>query len=682
MAARRSYALAAALLLGCAAAVSAHPCNVVTGFSPVFGAGSSGSEKVVDQVSDWKAGGDLTKLALFYSSAIGCLTGVESTYGASAAEKIGVNLNQQTASLELVPEEYFVQAQYKAGQCLEYLYLRTNKGRALAVGNTRSPTQTQTLTVDRDDGFLGAVRGWTDGALTQLQLVWGAVDCSAADAAEASAGAGGAPAEQPAAAEQPAPAAAEPAAEAPAQPAAEAAPPAEEVPSAAEPPSIPNAEVVPVVQLVSEMGAPLNVTPAVPPPPLKAVCAPRSDMCDTGAPAGRAAFCKAVKPFESNKCVGGCCVSSGKCKFGSCAANGLGKDVSMACFGNNAIPSPLALLGNKCGHLACKLAVPGCKSALMGGNCVGTVVATQDVSKLHSQGAKYLGHPCVEITPTGGVIDVKGIDVGLPAREYVIAAWKVCDCVDPSALPKPGESFPVMRANLIPKPQIKLPKIPVKGGLFGLGKNNSAGDELAGPGKLAMMRDLIAGTMSKDTTDPFADFMSSDEAAAAANAAAEPAAEVAVAEEVTDSQVEGIEEGAVVPESAPVPASEAAAFEEAPQSEAAQSEAAQSEAVPAVEGEAPMPAEAAPVEPEGAEQPAPEPAAPAPEAAAPAPAPQEQPAPEPAAPAPEAAAPAPAPEAEGPIDPFTEGLPPPEAAPVEPEGTYDPSAPENMQPAK
>ena len=117
----------------------AHPCNVVTGFSPVFGAGSSGSEKVVDQVSDWKAGGDLTKLALFYSSAIGCLTGVESTYGASAAEKIGVNLNQQTASLELVPEEYFVQAQYKAGQCLEYLYLRTNKGRALAVGIASLP---------------------------------------------------------------------------------------------------------------------------------------------------------------------------------------------------------------------------------------------------------------------------------------------------------------------------------------------------------------------------------------------------------------------------------------------------------------------------------------------------------------------------------------------------------------
>jgi hypothetical protein len=404
------------------------------------------------------------------------------------------------------------------------------------------------------------------------------------------------------------------------------------------------------------MGSALNATPALPPPPVKAVCAPRADMCDTSAPAGRAAFCKATKPFESSKCVGGCCVSSGKCKFGSCAANGLGKDVAMACFGNNAIPSPLALLGNKCGHLACKLAVPGCKSALMGGNCVGTVVATKEASKLHPQAAKYLGHPCVEITPTGGVIDVKGIDVGLPAREYVIAAWKVCDCVDPSALPKEGESFPVVRATMIPKPQIKLPK-------FGRG---SSSDEVAGPGKLAMMRDLIAGSMSKDTKDPFADFMSSEEAAAPAAAAeAEPAAE-----QVTDSEVEGVQEPAAVPESAAVAASEAEASEAAaPEAEA--SEAAESEAAAAAEA-APSAGAEAPAESEGAEA-----AAPAPEAQEqPAPEAQEQPAP--AAPeAPPAEAPAPAAEAE--IDPFNNEVPPPDAAPVEPEGTFDPSAPENMQ---
>ncbi|GBF88365.1 hypothetical protein Rsub_01077 [Raphidocelis subcapitata] len=169
---------------------------------------------------------------------------------------------------------------------------------------------------------------------------------------------------------------------------------------------------------------------AEPPPVLHGLCAPRKDLCDPEAAGESGPVCKAVSPFDAPSCLGGCCVSSGKCRFGSCSANGLGDDIQLGCYGTNEMRSPLSLLGNRCGRLACKLSVPGCKTALLGGNCVGTVVATQPAAQLHPEAARYLGYPCIETIPTAGLVQTPGLGLsrGLPPREFVMSAWKVCDC--------------------------------------------------------------------------------------------------------------------------------------------------------------------------------------------------------------------------------------------------------------
>jgi len=491
-------------------------------------------------------------------------------------------------------------------RCLEYLSLNTNKGRSVSIGDVESSTMTSTVTVNRQGGYLGAIRGWAaaDGALQQLQLVWALTDCPR--------GVKPTPA-MPVVA----PAPETPAAEAPIADAAAPAPGTEETVvfdgsgevatnvegAVAASPESGLLESAPVDEpAAAEFEQAVASDPAAEEPaaaakpaaaafePITAVCAPKPDMCDVSAAAG-ANFCKASKPFESSKCVGGCCISSGRCKYGSCAANGLGKDAPLNCFKNNSLSGPLALLGTKCAHLACKLAVPGCKSAFMGGNCVGTVVAIGDVSKLHPQGAKYLGHPCVETTPTAGLVNVpKAIDFGLEVKDYVIAGWKICDCVDseaptPSVL-KPSGSFKIPGLPHPKLPKFEMPKMPELP-KFGLGGKNSsatvalsagAGDSgdaslMAAGSKFGMMRDLIAGSMGGGPKgDPFADFLAEGAAGGAdAGAAAGPESGLAAADPLAADPLtadplaadplagdasSGLVDGQIVNESAPAPEGE------------------------------------------------------------------------------------------------------------------------------
>jgi hypothetical protein len=406
-----------------------------------------------------------------------------------------------------------------AARCLEYLLLRTNKDRALAVGNAKSPTVTKTVTVNRAGGFLGALRGWVapDGLLQQLQLVWAVNDCDpAAQAAPEPAPAAEAPAAAaPEATVEPAPAATA----APAEAVAVAVSEEPAAPAEATAAPAPAAEPVAAEPVAAEPVAAANASA-----PAGASCRPKPEMCDVS---GR-----------------------GKCKYGSCSANGLGKDAPLVCIGTNFIPTPLALLGNKCGHLACKLAVPGCKTAVLGGgNCVGTVVATQDSSKLHPNAAKYLGHPCIETTPTGGVIDIKGIDIGLPAREYVLAGWKVCDCAAEEPAASGGK---VLKLPSLPKPSLpQLPKMPSLPRIPGFPGGRGNESVAKGPTKLGMMRDLIAAQLNQDKSDPFANFV---DPAADASAAA-PAAEPAAAEPVAAAPPMATADGVVMtPEAAPAAA--------------------------------------------------------------------------------------------------------------------------------
>jgi hypothetical protein len=153
-------------------------------------------------------------------------------------------------------------------------------------------------------------------------------------------------------------------------------------------------------------------------------------MCDTTAAEGSVAYCPATGPFSKPSCTGGCCVSSGKCKLPFCKFNGLGADVialDFICYGKN---KGLFAGLNKCRNLACKLAVPGCKTNLMGGHCVGTLEAVGNNTDALAR--QYIGKPCIEIAnhPTSQVLqdlplEQFGIGVG---DDYVPGLWTVCDC--------------------------------------------------------------------------------------------------------------------------------------------------------------------------------------------------------------------------------------------------------------
>jgi hypothetical protein len=64
---------------------------------------------------DFKSSGDISKMSLYYTFASGCLTGVKPEYGGKAAP-MGANQNHQTATLDLLEGERFVEAEFKAGE--------------------------------------------------------------------------------------------------------------------------------------------------------------------------------------------------------------------------------------------------------------------------------------------------------------------------------------------------------------------------------------------------------------------------------------------------------------------------------------------------------------------------------------------------------------------------------------
>uniref|UniRef100_A0A383WFB0 Jacalin-type lectin domain-containing protein n=1 Tax=Tetradesmus obliquus TaxID=3088 RepID=A0A383WFB0_TETOB len=177
----------------------------------------------------------------------------------------------------------------------------------------------------------------------------------------------------------------------------------------------------------------IPVTPVTPPTGVPtesySVCPPVPNMCSEAAAEGDSAFCPVTSPFTRARCEGGCCFSSGRCKMPLCKLNGLGADVmalDFICYGKN--NGPFGGL-NKCRNLACKLAKPGCQSSLLGGNCIGTVVAAND--NLDEMAKQYLGKPCIEVVNhPGPLLHMPLNKPGLPVPngEYMGSLWSVCDC--------------------------------------------------------------------------------------------------------------------------------------------------------------------------------------------------------------------------------------------------------------
>jgi hypothetical protein len=149
-------------------------------------------------------------------------------------------------------------------------------------------------------------------------------------------------------------------------------------------------------------------------------------MCAHGASATSTAFCPVVSPFTKSACLGGCCFSSGKCTSSSCAISGIGKEVSNTiCYGLN--PAIAIGASPNCRGLACKLAVPGCTSDLLGGSCVGTVVDLAGTAQAKNPaGAALVGYPCLDVTPSDKTLTKEG--TLSTTGEYVAKLWSICDC--------------------------------------------------------------------------------------------------------------------------------------------------------------------------------------------------------------------------------------------------------------
>jgi len=155
-------------------------------------------------------------------------------------------------------------------------------------------------------------------------------------------------------------------------------------------------------------------------------CPSLIDQCSPGASTTSTAFCPTVSPFKKATCLGGCCFSSGKCTSSSCAISGIGKEVSNTiCYGLN--PAIAIGASPNCRGLACKLAVPGCTSDLLGGSCVGTVIDLAGTAqKKNPAGAALVGFPCLDVTPSDKTLTKEGTLSS--SGEYVAKLWSICDC--------------------------------------------------------------------------------------------------------------------------------------------------------------------------------------------------------------------------------------------------------------
>ena len=149
-------------------------------------------------------------------------------------------------------------------------------------------------------------------------------------------------------------------------------------------------------------------------------------MCSPNATASSAAHCAAVPPFTKAACIGGCCFSGGKCISSSCAISGIGKEVAnTVCYGLN--PAGAVGVASQCAGLACKLAVPGCNTDLLGGACIGTVAdLSGQLFLTNPAGAAMVGYPCLDVTPYGKTLSASGVESTSGA--FVAKLWTVCDC--------------------------------------------------------------------------------------------------------------------------------------------------------------------------------------------------------------------------------------------------------------
>lgn len=419
----RILALGAAVVLlfaGIAAGVSANDgCkDAVTGYSGTFGKrAAAGAERFNNQTAQWRAKGAITKLNAYYSFTHKCIQGVKVTYGYNAqdAKLLGQESGLAAQDLKLEAGEHFVKAQIKAGPCVEFLRLVTSKGRVFEAGNAASPTQLITSYPNKPTGFLAAVRGYeaykktADGSTTRsslqtLQFVW--ANCNPL--------AGGS-APRPAAPKKATP------------------PPAAE--DASEP--------VPVLETPTEGGAEEKI--ALP------ACPSMLDMCSHDASSTSTAFCPALSPFKKSTCLGGCCVSSGKCTSSSCAISGVGKEVpNTICYGLN--PAIAIGASPNCRGLACKLAIPGCTSDLLGGSCLGTVVdLSGKAAEANPAGAALVGYPCLDVTPSDKTLDGDGkLSLSGP---FVAKLWSICDCQAPMTVG--STNIPIPRLGKLNMTDIK-----------------------------------------------------------------------------------------------------------------------------------------------------------------------------------------------------------------------------------
>ena len=95
------------------------------------------------------------------------------------------------------------------------------------------------------------------------------------------------------------------------------------------------------------------------------------------------------------------------------------------CYGLN--PAGAVGVASQCAGLACKLAVPGCNTNLLGGACVGTVTdLSGQLFLTNPAGAAMVGYPCLDVTPYDKTINASGAESTSGA--YVAKLWTVCDC--------------------------------------------------------------------------------------------------------------------------------------------------------------------------------------------------------------------------------------------------------------
>lgn len=265
-------------------------------------------------------------------------------------------------------------------RCIEYLSLRTNQGRQLAVGKFDSPTPTAFAAPNSPSGYLGYINGHTAkpmtspnvGKLMQLQFVWATTECGSS-----------------------------------AEPAVSA--------------SISNfggsSSGGSKKKKQKKQGGGL----------MAGLMGTKSSEADAADDSGSS--------DAAGQCAGNHLCSDGKCVTSSCMLAGMGNDISsMTCYGTNMRLNFLSsgVDVSPCSFLGCKLDMASCTSSGVlgvGGFCTGRVVAMGATAMLHPQGKQWVGYPCIEHRANNLGLRSSMLGELTSAEDMVAKSWKVCDCV-------------------------------------------------------------------------------------------------------------------------------------------------------------------------------------------------------------------------------------------------------------